>query len=90
MDIFALAVLERTLELVSDTMPPEQDPAVAGAVNVIRRSMESSDTQDRPELRRSILQLARLAHQSRQFLIAARLEAFAKEMNEGGRGHDVA
>jgi hypothetical protein len=89
MDVFAQAVLERTLELVSDTMPPEQDPAVAVAVNVIRRSMESADTQARADLHRGILQLARLAHESRQFLIAARLEAFAREMNGAGR-HDVA
>ena len=89
MDVFALAVLERTLELVSDTMPPEQDPAIAVAVNVIRRSIESPDTQDRADLRRGIIQLARLAHENRQFLIAARLEAFAREMNQAGR-HDVA
>jgi hypothetical protein len=90
MDVFDLAVLERTLELVSDTMPLDQDPAVAGAVNVIRRSMESPNTQDQAELHSGILQLARLANENRQFLIAARLEAFAREMKQGGGSHDVA
>ena len=86
-----MAVLERTLELVGDTMPPEQDPAVAVAVNVIRRSMESPDLQDQADLHRGVIQLARLAHENRQFLIAARLEAFAKEMNATQRSrHDVA
>ena len=78
MDVFAIAVLERTLELVGDTMPPEHDPAVAVAVNVIRRSLESADSQDLANLHRGIKQLSRLAHENRQFLIAARLEAFVK------------
>ena len=90
MVVFALAVLERTLDLVSDTMQPEEDPAVAIAVNVIRRSMESPNLEDKADLHRGIMQLAKLAHENRQFLIAARLEAFAKEMNESGRSHDVA
>ena len=89
MDGFDLAVLERTLDLVTDTMAPEEDPAVAVAVNVIRRSMQSPDSQGRADLHRGIIQLAKLAHENRQFLIAARLEAFAKEMKEG-RSHDVA
>jgi hypothetical protein len=90
MDVFALAVLERTLELVIDAMPPEQDPEVAVAVNVIQRSIESSEYQDRAALKRSLLQLSKIAQENRQFLIAARLEAFVRDMNDGGRAHGVA
>jgi hypothetical protein len=90
MDVFALEVLERTLELATDTMPPEQDPAVAAAVSVIRRSIESSDKQDRIDLHRGIMQLAERARENRQFLIAARLEAFAREIKEDHRSHDLA
>jgi hypothetical protein len=90
MDVFALEVLERTLELVVDTMTPERDPAVAVAVNVIRRSIESSNSKDRADLYHGMLQLAKLAHENRQFLIAARLQAFVQEMNEERRSHDVA
>lgn len=46
MDGFSLAVLERTLELVIDAVPPDQDPAVAEGVNAIRRYLDSTDTQN--------------------------------------------
>jgi hypothetical protein len=90
MDVFALEVLERTLELAVDTMPPERDPAVAVAVDVIRRSIESSNSEDRADLYQGMSQLAKLALENRQFLIAARLKAFVQEMKAERLGHDVA
>lgn len=89
-DGFSFAVLERTLELVDDVMSPEGDPAVAAGVRTIRRCIESPGIQDRTVFHSALLQLARLAHEDRQFLIAARLEAFAREMDQTRHSHDVA
>lgn len=90
MDGFSLAVLERTLELVIDAMPPEYNPDVAEGVNVIRRYIESPVFQEDVELHRAVMHLAKCAHDNREFLIATRLEAFVREMNAGRRNHDVA
>ena len=90
MDGFSFAVLENTLELVDDVMSPEHDPAVAAGVNTIRRYIESPAAQDNTVFHTALLQLARLAHEDRQFLIATRLEAFAREMDQTRHSHDVA
>ena len=82
MDGFSFAVLERTLELVDDVMSPESDPAVAAGVSTIRQYIESPGARDHTAFHHALLQLARLAHDDRQFLIAARLEAFAREMDQ--------
>jgi len=87
---FSLVVFERTLELVVDAMPPDQDPAVAESVNAIRRYLESPDTQSAASIEPVVKKLAELAHHHRQFLIAARLEAFVREMRGSSRSHDVA
>jgi hypothetical protein len=89
MDGFALVVLERTLELVVDAMPPDQDPAVADGVNAIRRYLESPQAQNAASIQPVVMKLAGLAHDRRQFLIAARLEAFAREMHKSTRNPDV-
>jgi hypothetical protein len=78
---FSLVVLERTLELVVDAMPTDQDPAVAESINAIRRYLESPDTQSAASIEPVVKKLAELAHDHRQFLIAARLEAFVREMH---------
>lgn len=90
MDGFSLAVLERTLELVIDAMPPEYDADVAEGVNVIRRYIDSPTPQDSNQLHQAVMQLAKCAHDNREFLIAARLEAFLRDIAEDRRSHDVA
>jgi hypothetical protein len=84
MDEFSFIVLERTLELVLETMPAEDDPRIAECVNVIRRFVgptEETPTAAREEkVRTSVLRLSQFAQQEGNFLVALRLEAIARQM----------
>ena len=54
MDDFALIVLERTLELATERMPPNEKPRVAECVDVIRRYMKLIITEPDSESERSL------------------------------------
>jgi hypothetical protein len=80
MNDFSLTVLERTLDLAAGAMPPEKNPEAAKCVKVIRDYIESPGPEDGRRLRQILAELAHIARQSGQFLIATRLEAFTKEL----------
>jgi hypothetical protein len=82
MDIndFSLTVLERTLDLAAGAMPPEKNPEAAKCVKLIRDYIASPGPQDDRRLQQIVAELADIARQSGQFLIATRLEAFTEEL----------
>jgi len=80
MNDFSLTVLERTLDLAAGAMPPEKNPEAAKCVTLIRGFIESPGSQDGRRLHQVVAELAQIARQSKQFLIATRLEAFTKEL----------
>jgi hypothetical protein len=82
MDKFSLIILERTLELATDAMPLEQ-LRVAEYAELIGRYSDSPNSEDGKQLERVVTELADLAFQNRQFLIAARLQDFARQFREG-------
>ena len=81
MNDFSLTVLERTLDLAAGAMPPEKNPEAAKRVKLIRDYIESAGSRDRRRLQQVVAELAHIARQSGQFLIATRLEAFTRELN---------
>ena len=89
---FSHFVLEYTLELAINAMPPEENPRVANCIQVIRRYLDSNLAEasdyDR-ELRQPVIELMDIALQRRQFLIAARLQDIVRFLGETARS-DVA
>ncbi len=84
MDDFSFIVLENTLELATESMSMTSD-RVTYCVNVIRASMElmipgSSERGTEEEFRQALIELSNIAHQKRQFLIAARLDSIARDL----------
>ena len=92
MNGFAFVILERTLELVTDAMPSEDHRRVAECTERIRGYIDSPISCNRDELGQAVTELADLAHQNRQFLIAARLQDFARQLrgNVHGGGFSTA
>jgi hypothetical protein len=80
MNDFSLTVLERTLDLAAGAMPPEKNPDAAKCVQLIRGYIASSEPRDGRRLGQVVAELANIARQSKQFLIATRLEAFTKDL----------
>jgi hypothetical protein len=80
MNDFSLTVLERTLDLAAGAMPPEKNPEAAKCVKLIRGYIKSPRPQDGGKLEQVIAELAQIARQSSQFLIATRLDAFTKDL----------
>jgi len=74
MDRFSLVVLERTVELVAEAMPPKNDPGVADCLNVIQRYIEGA-TDNEKELHDPVKRLLDAARENHQVLIAARLSS---------------
>ena len=82
MDRFSVAVLERTIELVAEAMPPDGDPSVADAVKVIQQYIEAPDRDDETDLRQAVNRLLEIVRQNHQFLIATRLSSIARRLDE--------
>jgi hypothetical protein len=80
MNDFSLTILERTLDLAAGAMPPEKNPEAAKCVLLIRGYIASSEPGDGRKLGQIVAELANIARQSKQFLIATRLEAFTKDL----------
>ena len=87
---FSFVILERTLELATEAMPSENYPRVSECADIIRRYIDSPISYDENQLGPAVTELADLAHQNRQFLIATRLQDVARQLSESGRSSDVA
>jgi len=86
---FSFVILERTLELATEAMPSENYPRVSECADIIRRYIDSF-SYDENQLGQVVTELADLAHQNWHFLIAARLQDFARQLRESGKRSDVA
>jgi hypothetical protein len=92
---FSHFVLEYTLELATDAMPPEENPRVASCIQVIRQYLDLSlaqwpDADYDKELRQPVIELMDIALQKRQFLIAARLQDIVRFLGDTTAKTDVA
>src|SRR5438105_2716447 len=92
---FSHFVLEYTLELATEAMPPDENPRVAESVKTIRRYLDLSAAQwptgdYEKEIRRPLIELLDIALDRKQFLIAARLQDIARFLGENVGKADVA
>ena len=90
MDLFSLEILERTLELAVEAMPPEHNPRVVVCVIAIRDYIHSPFPIHKKALSAAILELLEIARSNCQFLIAARLAPIARQLSEPGGKSGVA
>ncbi|HEY2384239.1 MAG TPA: hypothetical protein VGK48_23950 [Terriglobia bacterium] len=90
MDLFSVEILDRTVELAVDAMPPDQNPRVAACVIAIREYIESPNPLYERALQRAVLELLEIARLNCQFLIAARLAPIARRLSEPGGQSGVA
>jgi hypothetical protein len=80
MDAFSIVILERSVELAVEAMPPEQGPRVAECASTIRHYIESPNSAYDKELYRAVADLLRIARENRCFSIAARLSSIARQL----------
>lgn len=80
MDGFSLEILQRTVDLALDAIPPDETPNIIGCVITIRDYVKSPDAIDERELLSAILELLEIARSKSQFLIAARLSPIARQL----------
>jgi hypothetical protein len=90
MDRFSIVILERTLELATEAMPPEQDSRVAECVSAIQQYLESPNPEYDRDLHDAVTTLLGIARENSQFLIAARLSPIAQQLSEAFGKSDVA
>ena len=82
---FSHFVLESTVELAAEAMPPQEDPRVGECLEVIRRYLESStesllNSEDEKQIQPVVAALLKIAVEYRQFLIAGRLQEIARQL----------
>ena len=85
MKSFSHFVLESTVELAAEAMPPQEDPRVGECLDVIRRYLESDteslpNFEDEKKIQPVVTALLQIAVEYRQFLIAARLQEIARQL----------
>jgi hypothetical protein len=90
MDAFSVVILERSVELAIEAMPPDQAPRVAECASTIRQYIESPNSEYDKELYYAVADLLRIARENRCFSIAARLSPIAQQLAETFVRNDVA
>ncbi len=84
LDLFSLEILERTVELALDAMPPEGNPRVGACATAIRDCIQSLNA-DSKKLEAAVNQLLSIARSNGQFFIVARLLPIVRELAEDDR-----
>jgi hypothetical protein len=82
---FSRIVLESTLELAVEAMPPDRDARVTECVEVIHRYLdraEPSSPDDEEQIRSVVAALLDISLQHHQYLISGRLEEIALQLEE--------
>ncbi|HEY2384214.1 MAG TPA: hypothetical protein VGK48_23825 [Terriglobia bacterium] len=90
MDRFSLEILERTVQLAIEAMPPDENPRLVECVVTILDYIKSPEAADERTLLPALTELLELARANHQFLIAARLAPIVRQLCERGRNSDVA
>ena len=90
MDRFSLEILERTVELTIESIPPERNPRVVACIAVIQDYIEFPNLVFERNLRPALLELYEIARSNCEFLIAARLASITRQLNEHREDSDVA
>lgn len=90
MDLFSLEILERTVDLAVQAMPPEQNPRVVACVTAIRDYIQAPDPLYERTVQPAVLELLEIARLNGQFHIAARLVPIARQLGDAGGKSGVA
>ena len=90
MDRFSLEILERTVKLAIEAMPPDENPRLIPCVVTILDYIKFQDPTDQMTLRSAVTELSEIARVNCQFLIATRLAPIARQLAERGPSSDVA
>lgn len=90
MDRFSLEILERTVQLAIEAMPPDENPRlVECAVTILDYTKSPESVGDRT-LSAALTELLEISRTNCQFLIAARLAPIVRQLCERSRNSDVA
>ena len=81
MDRFSLEILERTVELAVEAMPPEENPRIVACVTAIRDYIESPHPAYEKTVSAAVIELSEIARMNSYFLIAARLAPIAQQLS---------
>ncbi len=90
MDRFSLEILERTVKLAIEAMPPDENPRLVPCVVTILDFIKLPDPAGHMTLWSAVTELSEIARVNCQFLIAARLAPIARQLGERSRSSDVA
>jgi|SwirhisoilCB1_FD_contig_71_4132078_length_574_multi_2_in_0_out_0_2 hypothetical protein len=81
MDRFSLEVLERTIELAVESMPPEDHPRVAACVGALLPYVKSPKADEEETVQTALIELVQVSRLNGQFLIAARLTHIVNQLS---------
>ena len=90
MDRFSIEILERTLQLAIEAMPPDENPRLVDCVVTILDYIKLPDSVDERTFLSALTELLELSRTNCQFLIAARLVPIVRQLHERARNADVA
>ena len=76
-DLFSLAILDRTVELAIEAMLPSQNPRAGACIKTIREFTLAPGSAADEMFKAAVRELTEIARTNRQFQIAARLDAIA-------------
>jgi hypothetical protein len=81
MDRFSLEILERTIELAIESMPPADNPRVAACVGAILPYVKSPKADEEGTVQTALIELVQVSRLNGQFLIAARLSHIVNQLS---------
>lgn len=90
MDRFSLEILERTVLLAIEAMPPDENPRIVECAATILDYVESPHAVPEAAVLAAVVELAEIARGHYQFLISARLAPIARQLGGAGRNSSVA
>lgn len=90
MDRFSLEILERTVLLAIEAMPPDENPRIVDCAVTILDYVASPQLVADTAVHAAVLELAEIARANYQFLISARLAPIARQLGGTGRNSSVA
>ena len=90
MDRFSLEILDRTVKLAIEAMPPDENPRLVPCVVTILDFIKLPAPSDHLDLWSAVTELSEIARVNCQFLIAARLAPIARQLGERSQNSDVA
>jgi hypothetical protein len=78
----SLDILQSTIDLAIEAMPPDDNPQIVDCAVTIRDYLRCPEKTGEQELLGAVLELLEIAELNYQFMLAARLSAIARGLRE--------